>query len=203
MLLSFHKRRQEMSHMSPEDVLIRMWPTPNPSAVKFTLNIPLKEEGKATFHSQKECEDLPLVYSLFLIPGVKRVYLFQNQMTLTHENAISKEELNEQVSSVIKTRILSHNPRFQQKSQEPQKKVSRSNDPFIQKIEEILDRTIRPGLQSDGGDLEVVSAQNDEIRIAYQGACGGCPSAMTGTLDAIENILKHELSNPNITVTPV
>ena len=58
-------------------------------------------------------------------------------------------------------------------------------------------------MNADGGDVEIISFENDELRIMYQGACGGCPSAMMGTLDAIQNILRHELDNQNIIVIPI
>jgi Fe-S cluster biogenesis protein NfuA len=45
--------------------------------------------------------------------------------------------------------------------------------------------------------------EGNEIYILYQGACGGCPSAMMGTLDAIQSILQHELSNPEVSVIPI
>lgn len=192
-----------MGHIAPEDVLMRMWPTPNPNALKFTLNVPLKLDGKATFNSSEECENFPLVYSLFLISGIKRVYLFQNQMTLTHDSSLSNDEIKEQVSSIIQTRILTHNPDFEHSTAQAPVKRASSDDPLIQQIEDILDRTIRPGLQADGGDIEIISADEKEVRISYQGACGGCPSAMGGTLDAIENILRHELGNSNLSVIPL
>ena len=193
-----------MSHLSPEDVLIRMWRTPNPYALKFTLNVPLKQTGKATFHSPEEAPHLPLVHSLFSIPGLKRVYLFQNQMTLTHDGQISEKEIEEQVTAVVRTRIQTHDPHFMM--EEPQTTapvVKKSNDPIVSQIDEILDRTVRPGLQADGGDLEVISVEDNQVKISYQGACGGCPSATTGTLEAIENILQHEMKQPNLTVIPV
>lgn len=39
------------------------------------------------------------------------------------------------------------------------------------------------------------------LKIKYQGACGSCPSAIRGTLSAIENLLKREI-NPEIEVIP-
>ena len=60
------------------------------------------------------------------------------------------------------------------------------------KIDEILERTIRPYLQSDGGDLEVLRLQGNELEVRYEGACGTCPSASAGTLAAIESILRDE-----------
>ena len=193
--------------LSAEDVLVRMWRTPNPYALKFTFNVPLKKTGKATFHSPEECPELPLVHSLFSIAGAKRVYLFQNQMTLTHDGQTSEEEIEKQVKAIVRTRIMVHDPDFEEPAPPPAvprvKKTSSKDNSVVAQIEEILDRTVRPGLQADGGDLEVISMEKDEVKIHYQGACGGCPTAMTGTLDAIENILRHELGNPNLTVTPL
>ena len=71
----------------------------------------------------------------------------------------------------------------------------------IEKINEVLNQTIRPSLQMDGGDLKLISYDNNVLKIRYQGACGSCPNAMFGTLQAIEGVLK-ERYNPNIVVQP-
>lgn len=186
-----------------KDILIRKQATPNPYAFKFVLNIPLTREEKATFYNPVEAENLPLVKDLFSIDGMKQVYLFQNTVTVTHEGGLSDTELAEQVEAVLRTRGPIHNPDFQQ-SQPKVVKAERmkSDDPIVEKIQEILDRTIRPGLQADGGDLDVIDFSNNELKIAYQGACGGCPSSMMGTLDAIQNILRYELDNDQIVVIP-
>ena len=81
--------------------------------------------------------------------------------------------------------------------------MSRQNlSPELQKIEEILDRTIRPGLQGDGGDIEIIKFEENKVYVMYQGACGTCPSSTTGTLMAIEGILKDEY-DPAIEVIPL
>lgn len=186
-----------------KDILIRKQSTPNPYAFKFVLNIPLTREEKATFYNPIEAEALPLVKDLFSIDGMKQVYLFQNTVTVTHEGGLTDAQLAEQVEAVLKTRGPIHNPDFQQSQPKAMKSDrAKSDDPVIEKIQEILDRTIRPGLQSDGGDLDVLSFENNELRIAYQGACGGCPSSMMGTLEAIQNILRYELDNDQIVVIP-
>ncbi len=186
-----------------KDILIRKQATPNPYAFKFILNIPLTREEKATFYNPIEAEEVPLVRDLFAIIGMKQVYLFQNTVTVTHEGGLTDEQLATQVEAVLRTRGAIHNPDFQQ-TQAKVIKTDRvkSDDPVIEKIQEILDRTIRPGLQADGGDLDVLSFTNNELRITYQGACGGCPSSMMGTLDAIQNILRYELDNDQIVVIP-
>lgn len=184
------------------ELLIRTMPTPNPSAMKFVINASFKNDGKATFNSAVESDHLPLVRDLFLIEGVKQVHLFQNTLTVTHAADADSHVVSEAVTAVIKTRFSVHDAGLGEKiAVKAAKPVS--DDPQIKAIEEILDRTVRPGLQADGGDVEIVSFANNELTILYQGACGGCPSSAAGTLDAIQGILRNELQNETITVTPV
>ncbi|MCC7404548.1 MAG: NifU family protein [Bdellovibrionales bacterium] len=191
---------------SPEDVLVRPQDTPNPMAIKFVINHAVKNQGKATFSSLEECQSLPLAHSLFAIKGVKQIYFFENTITLTHDGSQDLGQLEDQVCSVIKTRLPIHDADFRAADEEPVKRgpVDRSHlSPELQEIEDALDRTIRPGLQADGGDVEILEFKDNELKILYQGACGGCPSSMMGTLDAIQSILRHELNNPDLLVFPV
>ena len=188
------------------DILVRAQDTPNPYAYKFVVNQPLKSEGKATFSTREEAAGKPLVEAMFDLPGVKQVYLFQNTVTITHDGSMEGQNLKDDICSIIKTRLPIHSADFMGPDEEPEeaKAVDRSHlSKELIAIEEILDRTVRPGLQADGGDVEIISFENNELRILYQGACGGCPSAMFGTLDAIQSILAHELDKPEIRVTPI
>ena len=77
-----------------------------------------------------------------------------------------------------------------------------SDDPKIAEINALLDERIRPYLASDGGWLEIVGLENNILNIRYEGACGSCPSSLTGTLMAIENMIKDEI-DPEIEVVAV
>ena len=124
---------------------------------------------------------------------------------MTHDGSLDGDTIEQQAFAVIKSRLPIHDAGFRTPDEVPSKgPVDRSHlSEELQRIEEILDRTIRPGLQADGGDLEVLEYIDNEIKILYQGACGGCPSAMMGTLDAIQSILRHELGNPDLIVYPI
>jgi Fe-S cluster biogenesis protein NfuA len=50
-------------------------------------------------------------------------------------------------------------------------------------------------LASDGGWLEVIGFEENTLKIRYEGACGSCPSSLTGTLMAIENMIKDEIDS--------
>ena len=62
-----------------------------------------------------------------------------------------------------------------------------------------MDENIRPLLAADGGNILVEDFENNVLRIRYQGACGSCSKAESGTLVAIQSILQKNLS-PDLTV---
>ena len=71
-----------------------------------------------------------------------------------------------------------------------------------EKVQEALDR-IRPFLQADGGDCELVNITEDNIvQLRLVGACGGCPSAMMTMKMGIEREIKKALPEV-VSVEPV
>jgi NFU1 iron-sulfur cluster scaffold homolog, mitochondrial len=77
-----------------------------------------------------------------------------------------------------------------------------SDDPRLTRINEILDEKVRPALAGDGGWLEVLNLKDHTLSIRYQGACGSCPSSLSGTLMAIEGMLRQEI-DPEMEVVAV
>ena len=63
------------------------------------------------------------------------------------------------------------------------------------KIEGVLNEKIRPTLAADGGGLQVVKIEKERVHIHYEGACQGCASAATGTLNFIRNTLSTSLNH--------
>ena len=70
-----------------------------------------------------------------------------------------------------------------------------------QKIRQKLEE-LRPMLQADGGDLEIVSIEGSIVKLMLKGACGGCPHATMTIKQGIERILKTEIDK-NIVVERV
>ncbi len=76
----------------------------------------------------------------------------------------------------------------------------------IKAVDKVIDDNIRQMLIMDGGDMEILDIKENgahfDIYIRYLGACSGCASSSTGTLFAIENVLKEKLDE-NIRVLPI
>jgi len=68
-------------------------------------------------------------------------------------------------------------------------------------IEEILDRDIRPYIALDAGGVEIVSLNQNELVIAYQGACTSCISSVGATLSYIQQTLRNQV-HPDLQVIP-
>ena len=61
-----------------------------------------------------------------------------------------------------------------------------------EKVEAALAR-IRPALQADGGDVELLNVKEGVVSVRLIGACGGCPMSTITLKNGIERILKHEV----------
>ena len=64
---------------------------------------------------------------------------------------------------------------------------------FEEKVKEVIE-TIRPDLQSHGGDVELVGTDEDNnVKVRLQGACQGCPGAQMTLKMGIEQLLKENI----------
>ncbi len=61
-----------------------------------------------------------------------------------------------------------------------------------EKVEAALNE-IRPMLQADGGDVELVEVEGGVVKVRLQGACAGCPMSQMTLKNGIERILKEKI----------
>lgn len=183
-----------------EEIHVYVQPTPNPNAFKFIVTKDVKRGGTATYADPDSCDN-ELAKSLLGVPGVEQIYFFDNVITATLNATVPLSEIRERLIAVIKEKLPAHDPEYKTEADKAQKTYDDLPED-IKRINEILDNTIRPGLQGDGGNIEVLSYENHVLSVRYQGACGSCPSSTMGTLQAINQILKDEF-DPEIEVVPV
>ncbi len=72
---------------------------------------------------------------------------------------------------------------------------------MFDKVEEAIQK-IRPQLQMDGGDIELVSVEGKIVKVQLKGACSGCPGATMTLKMGVERILKREV-DPEIVIEQV
>lgn len=186
-----------------KEILIRVLPTPNPNALKFVVNRPIKSKGSATFTRPSEALGVRLAEELFRIDGVRQLYFFENVITVTYSDDADIDTMRLEIQSVLQTRLAIHDATFLTEAERKRaEKPQLSGD--LKEIDEILEETVRTFLQGDGGDIEVVaySPETHVLEVRYQGACGTCPSSLAGTLEAIQGILQQQF-DPEIKIATI
>jgi len=59
-----------------------------------------------------------------------------------------------------------------------------------EKIKQAIEK-IRPSLQMDGGDIELVGIENNIVKVRLKGACGSCPMSVMTLKMGVERIVKE------------
>ena len=177
--------------------------SPNPNAVKFILREPLTWGITRSYENAGQAKDDALAAALFDIEHVTNVFYVDRWLTVTQDGEADWPELVRKVADPIRsapaadaqtaatvaaatTAIADLSPADQQR---------------LDAINTLLDEQIRPYLKSDGGDLHVLSLDDNQLTVHYQGACVTCPSSISGTLRAIENLVQS--LEPDIEIVAV
>ncbi len=174
--------------------------TPNPDAMRFVLSEPLTNGVTKSFENAIEAEGDELASALFAIDHVINVYYVDRFVTVTQDGHAVWSELLRKLAPPIREA----NPQLdleEDHSVHVSEDVLNSDDPRLKQINEMLDEQVRPYLLADGGGLKVLGLEGNRLKVHYQGACGTCPTATTGTLYAIESMVKR--IDPDIEVISV
>jgi NifU-like protein len=76
----------------------------------------------------------------------------------------------------------------------PDKRAARlTNIQKIKRIEEVLDREIRPTLRKDGGDIELIDVDGDFVIVSLRGACVSCKKSQTTLKEYVEKKLREQV----------
>jgi Fe-S cluster biogenesis protein NfuA len=174
--------------------------TPNPNAKKFVLREPLTWGLGHSYENAGQAQDDPLARALFAIEHVTNVFYVSHWLTVTQDGQANWDQLVREIAEPLRAApaaseqsaaaVFAARATVADLSEEDQLRLNQ--------IELILDEEIRPYLQGDGGDLHVLGLSGNQLIVHYQGACGTCPSAMSGTLQGIEGRLR--MIEPDIEV---
>ena len=177
--------------------------TPNPNALKFILKEPLTWGITHSYDSAEQAKNDPLATELFEIDHVTNVFYVDRWITVTQDGNANWPDLAREVADPIRaapaaatqseTTIATAKTAISGLSSKDQLRLDRINT--------LLDEEIRPYLQGDGGDLHIVGLKGNVLSVHYQGACGTCPSSISGTLTGIEGLLRS--MEPDIEVVAV
>jgi Fe-S cluster biogenesis protein NfuA len=177
--------------------------TPNPNAMKFILKEPLTWGITRSYDNADEAQDDPLASALFDLEHVTNVFYVDHWITVTQDGGADWQELTRKVAEPIRAAPAAdaQSAATVAAATIAGADLSPGDRQRLDKINALLDEQVRPYLQGDGGDLYVLGLEGNKLSVHYQGACGSCPSSISGTLTGIENLVKS--IEPDIEVVAV
>lgn len=166
--------------------------TPNPATLKFLPGETVLGTGTADFASSEVAAKSPLAEALFSLPGVARVFLGADFITVTKTDETGWQALKPQVLGAIIEHFVAGRPVLLGEGEAAEEDEIRPEDAeIVAQIKELLDLRVRPAVAGDGGDIVFRGYRDGIVRLHMQGACSGCPSSSATLKHGIENMLRH------------
>jgi Fe-S cluster biogenesis protein NfuA len=166
--------------------------TPNPNALKFVLKEPLTWGISRSYGNAGQAQDDALARALFDIEHVTDVFYVDHWITVTQDGGADWQDLMRKIAARIRTApaAAAQSAATVTAAATALADLSPGDQQRLDRINTLLDKQVRQYLRGDGGDLHVLALDGNRLTVHYQGACGSCPSSISGTLTAIENLLR-------------
>ncbi len=165
--------------------------TPNPATLKFLPGQTILPAGTADFPDADAALASPLAHNLFGLPGVARVFLGADFITVTKTDEFSWPTLKPQIMGLIMEHLLAGAPIMLAGLTATIEDSAPEDQDIVDQIKDLLETRVRPAVASDGGDIIFRGYRNGIVTLQMQGSCSGCPSSTATLKHGIENLLKH------------
>jgi Fe-S cluster biogenesis protein NfuA len=165
--------------------------TPNPATLKFLPGRDVMGFSTADFASAESAGRSPLARGLFSLPGVARVFLGGDFVSVTKADDTPWQTLKPQVLAAIMDHFVAGLPVIEGEDDDLAEDVDPADREIVDQIKELLDTRVRPAVAGDGGDIVFRGYREGIVRLHMQGSCSGCPSSSATLKHGIENMLRH------------
>jgi Fe-S cluster biogenesis protein NfuA len=183
-----------VTRLKAASMFIETEDTPNPATLKFLPGRSVAGASPADFPAAETAGASPLAEALFALPGVARVFLGADFITVTKADAADWSQLRTQVLGAVMEHFLANRPVLLDAAGNEAAEAE-DFDPahaeVVDQIKELLDTRVRPAVAGDGGDIIFRGFREGIVYLRMQGSCSGCPSSTATLKYGIENMLRH------------
>jgi len=151
---------------------------------RFTIDRPV-HSGAAIFASPDEAKGNDLAERLFKIPGISKVELDGYNVAVTQTGSEDWRQLGKRIGSAIRT-FLNPPPEVAEGDRLPPAEMRN-------RVQQVLDEMINPGVASHGGFVELLDVQDDTVFIRMGGGCQGCGAADMTLKMGIERLIRENV----------
>ena len=177
-------------------ILIYTEQTPNQEVLKFVTNRKFFD-GAADFSNVELAEEWsPFAVKLYELPYIKSVYINNNYVSLEKEFNYNWRDIMLIVKDFIKAYLAGGDEIVKDgyaemiEAERAKRRAEGNDDDVVERIHEIIDQHIRPGIEMDGGNIEFISYEDGTLTVSLLGACRTCASASVTLTAGVERIIK-------------
>jgi len=156
---------------------------------RFTVDRPLLANRAVFFPTVGKAQGSPLAEALFAIPGVARVLISHDTITVTRSGYGEWPELARQIGTAIRTQVQSGVAAVGDEALAGMP----GEDEIRARVEHLLETQINPAVASHGGWVELLGVQANNVFLQLGGGCQGCGMADVTLKQGIETLLREEI----------
>ncbi|HLG16489.1 MAG TPA: NifU family protein [Blastocatellia bacterium] len=151
---------------------------------RFTVDRAV-HSGSDAYASPEEAKADPLADKILNIPGIAKVELSENVVTVTQDAGQDWRQIGKRVGTAIR-HFINPPPEIAEGDRLPSEAVR-------ERIQRILDTQINPGVAAHGGFVELIDVADDTIYIRMGGGCQGCGAADVTLKMGVERLIREEV----------
>lgn len=178
--------------METREIKITAEPQMDPGVCKFYIDRPVFK-GLCHCTDPESAKGSPLLEALFALSEVRQVLVAGDVITVSKAGDDGWQETAQKVGGIIREKLAAGGDLI---DPDYSKKIPTS-DELREKILDVFNEEINPGLAMHGGSVELVDIQGTTIFVTMSGGCQGCASAVYTLRHGIEQILRSRI--PEIT----
>jgi hypothetical protein len=142
--------------------------TPNPATLKFLPGTAVMQAGTADFPNAASAARSPLAQSLFALPGVARVFLGGDFVTITKSEAETWQGLKPQVLGAIMEHFVAGRPVIEgEAASSDEEEIAPEDREIVDQIKELLDTRVRPAV-AYAGRMQWLPEQPGDVKARHR-----------------------------------
>lgn len=164
-------------------MLIKTEDFPTKRIINFYVSEDLTKKGSALLFFKDADINNALLKEITDMPGVERCLVAESLFSVQYAEKSDKESIKALVLACLDD-YMSDDKHFIEEE---------NKSDLLLKCEALADALIRPTLNRDGGDIDIISLYADILQVRFTGHCAGCPYAQNTLQNVIIRTLKHYL----------
>ena len=157
---------------------------------KFTVSKSVHPGGPFFYDSREQAAGSPLIERLFNLPGVARVLVSGNVVTIGKQESAAWEDLKSLIGEMIRAQLLT-GVRAILEAAQVSSPEQRSDDEIRYAVQDLLDSEINPSIAAHGGKISIADVKNGNLYITMSGGCQGCAGSQVTLRQGFELMVRR------------